>query len=119
MGARLSCIAPEIPVSDLPEGIEFYRTRLGFDLVAEMPAGEYAIVERDDIAIHLFKAESPGHSPVGIHLFTGDLDELQAELDRRGARISQRIARKPWGNRDFRVQDPFGNELKFTGPAGE
>ena len=32
--------------------------------------------------------------PVGIHIFKHDLDELLAELQRRGARVSQEIVRK-------------------------
>ena len=80
----------------------------------EMPGGEYAIVERDGIAIHLFQDVARKHSPVGVHLFTAELEGLRDELLERGARLSQEIVRKPWGNRDFRVRDEFGNELKFT-----
>ncbi len=54
------------------------------------------------------------HRPVGIHIFTEDLDELHAELQERGARVAQGIRRQPWGNRDFRVHDDSGNEIKFT-----
>jgi uncharacterized glyoxalase superfamily protein PhnB len=79
--------------------------KLGFRLVMEMPGGDYAIVERDDIAIHLFQDDTRSHSPVGMHIFTQQLDELHAELQRRGARLSQEIMQKPWGNRDFRVND--------------
>ena len=53
--ATLCRIAPEIPVSNLQESIEYYERQLGFRVVMEMPAGEYAIVERDEIAIHLFR----------------------------------------------------------------
>jgi uncharacterized glyoxalase superfamily protein PhnB len=114
--ARLSRIAPELPVSNLQGSIEYYEQKLGFRLVMEMPAGDYAIVERDDIAIHLFQDDTGSHSPVGIHIFTHQLDELHAELEQRGARLSQEIVRKPWGNRDFRVNDYSGNEIKFTEP---
>ena len=114
--ARLSRIAPELPVSNLQGSIEYYEQKLGFRLVMAMPAGDYAIVERDDIAIHLFHDETRSHSPVGIHIFTHQLDELHAELEQRGARLSQEIVRKPWGNRDFRVNDYSGNEIKFTEP---
>ena len=113
---KLSRIAPELPVADLNNSIEYYEQKLGFKVVAQMPAGDYAIVERDDVAIHLFKEEGRSSSPVGIHIFTGDLDELHAELQKRGARVSQGIIRKPWGNRDFRVHDDSGNEIKFTEP---
>jgi uncharacterized glyoxalase superfamily protein PhnB len=76
-------------------------------------------VERDDIAIHLFRDDSRSRSPVGVHIFTQQLDELHAELERRGARLSQPIVRKPWGNRDFRVNDHSGNEIKFTEPLSD
>ena len=114
--ATLSRIAPELPVLNLRESVKFYQQKLGFRVVMEMPGGDYAIVERDDIAIHLFQDSTRSHSPVGIHIFTDQLDEFRAELDVRGVRPSQEIIRKPWGNRDFRVNDCSGNELKFTEP---
>jgi uncharacterized glyoxalase superfamily protein PhnB len=117
--ARLSRIAPEIPVSNLRGAIEYYEQRLGFAVSMETPGGDYAIVERDGLAIHLFQDDGGSHSPVGIHIFTHELDELHAEIVRRGARLSQPIVRKPWGNRDFRVHDQWGNEIKFTEPLPE
>ena len=117
--AKLSRIAPEIPVSSLRAAIEYYEQKLGFRASMEMPDGDYAIVERDDVAIHLFQDDARSHSPVGVHIFTHDLDELYAELQRRGAHVSQGIIRKPWGNRDFRVNDHSGNEIKFSEPLLE
>lgn len=117
--AKLSRIAPEIPVSDLRRSIEYYEQKLGFEVAMEMPTGDYAIVERDGIALHLFLDGGGRHSPVGMHIFTEQLDELHAELRGRGARLSQPIERKPWGNRDFRVLDESGNEIKFTEPVVE
>jgi len=80
--------------------------------------GDYAIVERDGIALHLFEDAARDHTPAGLHIFTPDLDELHAEFKARGAHFNQEIARKPWGNREFRIGDQSGNELKFTEPAG-
>jgi uncharacterized glyoxalase superfamily protein PhnB len=117
--ARLSRIAPEIPVSDLRSAIEYYEQKLGFKVVMEMPDGSYAIVERDDVAIHLFHDVTRTHSPVGLHVFTQQLDDLQVELQGRGTRLSQEIMHKPWGNRDFRVNDDSGNEIKFTEPLSD
>jgi catechol 2,3-dioxygenase-like lactoylglutathione lyase family enzyme len=109
-------IAPELPVSDLPASIKFYEGKLGFRNVMTMP--DYAIVERDGVAVHLFQTAGAKHSPQSIHVFTDGLDELHAEMRQRGTCLSQEIVRKPWGNRDFRVQDAFGNEIKFTEPLG-
>jgi uncharacterized glyoxalase superfamily protein PhnB len=48
-----------------------------------------------------------------------DLDELHDELRQRGAHVAEGITRKPWGNRDFRVNDYSGNQIKFTEPLVE
>jgi uncharacterized glyoxalase superfamily protein PhnB len=112
--AHLTRIAPEIPVHDLRTSIEYYEQKLGFSVVMNLPDGDYAIVERDEIAIHLFQDDAHSHSPVGVHIFPDQIDELHEELKQRGALITQEIERKPWGNRDFRVNDDSGNILKFT-----
>jgi uncharacterized glyoxalase superfamily protein PhnB len=117
--ARLLRIAPELPAINLKSALAFYEHTLGFRVATQMPGGEYAIIERDGIAIHLFLDPLRAHSPVGIHIFTYELEGLRDDLVERGARLSQEIMRKPWGNRDFRVRDEFGNELKFTEPRAE
>jgi uncharacterized glyoxalase superfamily protein PhnB len=112
--AKLSRVAPELPVSNLRGSLQYYEQKLGFRVAMLMPAGDYAIVERDGVAIHLFQDDTGNHSPAAIHIFTHDLDELHAELQQRGAHLSQGILQKPWGSRDFRVSDDSGNEIKFT-----
>ena len=110
----LTRVAPELPVDKIGEALDHYERCLGFEVAATTPRGDYAIVERDDIAIHLFERGSRRHSPASIHVFTNGLDELYAELVKRGARVTQDIVRQPWGNRDFRVLDLSGNTIKFT-----
>ena len=117
--ARLIRIAPELPAASLKSALAFYEHKLGFRVATEMPGDEYAIVERDGITIHLFGDAARKHTPVGIHIFTNELEGLRDEFKDRGARLSQDIVRKPWGNRDFRVRDEYGNELKFTEPSTE
>jgi uncharacterized glyoxalase superfamily protein PhnB len=82
----------------------------------QMPDGQYTIVERDGAAIHLFQNDDGTQSTVGIHIFTTEIEELHKEFLQRGAILTQGIVKKPWGNRDFRVRDEFGNVLKFTEP---
>jgi uncharacterized glyoxalase superfamily protein PhnB len=115
--SRFMRAAPEVPVADLDEAIAYYSDQLGFRMASRMPGGEYAVVERNDVALHLF---SDGAAPAAIsfHIFVDGLDPLEQELGGRGARITQPVERKPWGTRDFRVVDPFGNEIKFTEPTG-
>ena len=110
----LARIAPELPSADLNAGVAYYQQKLGFKVALWLPENEYAIVERDGVAIHLFTHRGPRPSAMGVHIFTSDLDHFFTELQNSGATITQEIERKPWDNRDFRVRDDFGNELKFT-----
>ncbi|HMG88340.1 MAG TPA: VOC family protein [Terracidiphilus sp.] len=114
--AKLTRLAPELPSANLDDALTYYERKLGFEVVMRLPENEYAIVERDGVAIHLFANSVTKPTAVGVHIFTPDLDQLFAELQATGATITQKIEQKPWGNRDFRVRDEFGNELKFTEP---
>jgi uncharacterized glyoxalase superfamily protein PhnB len=117
--ARLARIAPEFPASNLREAIDYYEKKLGFHVSMQMPSGDYAIVERDSVAIHLFQDDAQGRSPASIHIFTEGLDELYSKFQQRGSRLLQPIVCQLWGNRDFRVRDLSGNEIKFTEALAE
>ncbi|HEX5182446.1 MAG TPA: VOC family protein [Allosphingosinicella sp.] len=104
-------MAPEIPVASVDEAALWYAETLGFRTTMKMPGGDYAIVERDGAALHLFRGEA---AAVSLHIFVGGIEALAEELEARGAPIAQPLTRKPWGARDFRLFDPSGNELKFT-----
>lgn len=108
-----------MPVLNLANAVEYYQARLGFELKMTTPAGDYAVVQRDGVAMHLFAPDAASFHPVSVHIFTSDLDDLHAELKTAGATICQAIEKKPWGNRDFRVSDNSGNVLKFTEPAND
>jgi uncharacterized glyoxalase superfamily protein PhnB len=114
--ARLARIAPELPAANLHAALLFYE-KLGFSLASQTTQRDYAIVERDGVALHLFEDKLHRSAPMGIHVFTPDLAELYEEFADRGLHFTQKIERKPWGNRDFRLKDDFGNELKFTEPV--
>jgi catechol 2,3-dioxygenase-like lactoylglutathione lyase family enzyme len=73
---ELQRIAPELPVSDLRKFREYYEAKLGFRTVMKMPLGDYAVVERDNVTIHLFRT-GKGNAPGSIHIFTDGLDDLQ------------------------------------------
>jgi len=115
--ATLIRLAPELPATSLAASLAYYRDQLGFEIKTILPDRSYAIVERDGMAIHLYANDTC--TGTGLHLFTDGIEPLHDELCQRGAHIIQPVERKPWGNRDFRVADPAGNELKFTEPLVE
>jgi catechol 2,3-dioxygenase-like lactoylglutathione lyase family enzyme len=72
--AKLTRLAPELPSANLDDALTYYERKLGFEAVMRLPENEYAIVERDGLAIHLFTKQATTTTAVGVHIFTSDLD---------------------------------------------
>ena len=113
-------------VNDVVKSVAHYRDVLGFDVVFTW--GEpvfYGGVQRDDVIIHFQAAHrterAAGHGAANI--FVTEVDALYAELQSRGAPILQPPGDRPYGMRDFDVDDPDGNRLTFgmgsTSPAAD
>ena len=111
--ASIIAAAPQFLVEKLENSLDFYEQRLGFsrDFVYE---GFYASVSRDRAVIHLkcapkLEAER-AHRRAGEHLdayvVVSGVEELHRELTRRGASITRPLEQRPWGTRDFYVEDP-------------
>lgn len=103
-------------VGDVLKSVAHYRDILGFDVA--FTYGEpvfYGGVTRDDVTIHFQAAHrtkrAAGHGAVNI--FVTEVDALHAELASRGALIVQPPGDRPYGMRDFDLDDPDGNRLTF------
>ena len=121
--ARLTSFAPQFLVTDLEGAIAYYRDKLGFAFGE--PYGEfYAIGERDGLELHLKEAPRlPGereHRRDNEHLdaYAGveDVAAMYEECRERGASIVKPLGNRPWGMRDFYVEDPEGHIIAFSGP---
>ena len=109
-------IFPVFAVADLEEAVEFYCAKLGFERVWSFgePAHR-AGVAKDGIEIHLDAQRAgapPGPSVVYCHM--DDAAAYYRELQSRGLTFALELEDRPWGMRDFRIQDPFGNRLGFA-----
>src|SRR6266849_1096526 len=51
---RMLHAVPALPVQDIPRSVTFYRDKLGWTVVHQQPG--FAIVERDQVALHLWAA---------------------------------------------------------------
>ena len=117
----ISTAAPQFLVADLAEAIAFYQANLGFrcDFVYE---DFYASVSRDGATIHLKcapKLEADrAHRRAGEHLDAylpvSGIEELHTEFTGRGTAIAKPLEVRPWGVRDFYVEDPDGYILCFS-----
>ena len=119
--ASISAAAPQFLVERLDEALAFYEQRLGFerDFVYE---GFYAGVSRDGAVIHLKcapklqaeRAHRRSEEHLDAYLAVSGVRELYDEFVRRGAPIAKPLEQRPWGQRDFYVEDPDGYILCFS-----
>ncbi len=101
---------PELPVEDVVRAQRHYSEALGFQIGWLDPGGGIGAVSRDHVAI-FFRQRSRPFEPVVHWIFAADIDATYDELRASGARIVEPLERKPWGLRQFTVEDLDGNRF--------
>ena len=109
---KLGPAVPELPVSDVELAQQHYREKLGFKIGWIDPSKNIGSVSRDDTVIFFRKRSSP-FEPFVSWIFAPDIDATYDELKSRGARIVEPLETKPWGLRQFTVEDIDGNRFYF------
>lgn len=118
---RLTSLAPQFLVDDLPRAIEYYE-KLGFTF-GEPWEGFYAIGRLDGLELHLKEAPKNAaerkYRRENEHLdAAAGVDGIESFYERcvaNGAQILKPLAPTEWGTRDFYVEDPEGYIIAFGG----
>lgn len=130
----LNCITPSFIVDDLQASIDFYCSKLGFE-IRYKGGGDaqcedfWAFVGRDGIMVS-FKRVSPeihpqpNHSrhewaPWDAYINVSDPDALYAEYVGRGVPMHRELADTSDGLRAFQVMDNSGYMLCFGRPLAD
>jgi len=103
---------PELPVEDVERSQQLYRDVLGFEIGCLYPGGDIGSVSSDNGAIFFRKRARP-FEPAVHWIFAADIDATYEELRSRGARIVEPLEKKPWGLRQFTLEDIDGNRFYF------
>ena len=114
-------IAPVFFTMDIPRTLAYYKDKLGFtSLGTWQDPPVYAIVARDQHAIHFRCAEPPAHNPgkysdelLDAYVFIEDADALYSEYAARGVEFTRGLETMPWHCREFVVKDCDGRLLAF------
>jgi catechol 2,3-dioxygenase-like lactoylglutathione lyase family enzyme len=114
-------IAPQFFTVDIPRTLAYYEAKLGFKCVGTwQDPPVYAIVARDQQAIHFRYAEPPTAHPdkyseelLDAYVTVGDIDSLYAEYAARSVEFTRGLANMPWDVREFVVKDCDGRLLAF------
>ena len=105
-------LVPELPVADVERAQQHYRDALGFEIGWLYSGGEIGAVSRGNVAIFFRKTNPPFEAAVHW-VFAEDLDATYKELKSLGANIVEPLEKKPWGLRQFTVEDIDGNRFYF------
>ncbi len=120
-------VIPSVRVGDMPGALRFYREVLGFDVERGGPEDSNCALKHGDARLMLETAAdhygdaynaairerlgSP--SPHALYIEADDLEALHGRVEAGGARVVDPLAERPWGQREFTVEDPEGNWLTF------
>ncbi len=114
-------IAPQFFTTDIPGTLAYYKDKLGFEYVGTwQDPPVYAIMSRDQHAIHFRCAEPPTSNPdkyadelLDAYLRVDDADLLYPEYGANGVEFTRELADTPWHSREFVVKDCDGRLLAF------
>ncbi len=114
-------IAPLFFTEDIPTTLAYYKNKLGFECLGTWHNPPvYAIVARDQKAIHFRCAAPPTPNPdkyrdelLDAYVFVEDADALYAEFAGHGVEFTRELANTPWHSREFVLKDCDGRLLAF------
>lgn len=101
---------PELPVADVVRAQQHYRDALGFEI--GWLDDEIGAVSRGSVAI-FFRKRTPPFEPTVHWVFAEEIDATYRELQASGAKIVEPLETKPWGLRQFTVEDLDGHRFYF------
>ena len=126
MGATMVLLRaiPALPIADIDQAVALYAARLGFE--ARHREASFAIVNRDEVEIHLWLANGAPGSGAEPHLagsascrirVTG-LGALSEEYRGQGViHPNGELRAQWWGDSDFTISDQDHNAIAFSEPA--
>lgn len=120
----MNAIIPLIKCKDMKESISFYVNILDFQLQGTWPetgSPSFSILIREGAEIYL--STYPGDGTFGnvVSIIVDNVDELFNKLIAKGLHttykkespVHQHPVNQTWGNREFYVDGPDGNTLRY------
>ena len=124
-------VTPYLVVRGAAEAIEFYKKVFGAVEVtrfpdgarighAELRIGKSTVMLADEYPEHqIVGPRALGGSPVRLQVETRDVDAVAARAKAGGAKILQPPTDQNYGERNTKLEDPFGHVWIFSAPLGK
>ena len=126
--ARLTSSSAVLLIADIDRSVAYYRDMLAFDCHVHGDPPNFVTASRDDVGVLMALCDDPSKivpnwKIVGamwnVYIRVDDVDEIYAELLRRGVPIDYSLYNAPHGFREFGVTDPDGHDIAFGQPIGD
>jgi len=113
------------------QGRNFYVETLGFDhlmgVLGKDGQLDFVTVAMSGARLMFTRPQGAGAAvsaggkkqPVEIYLEVGDVEAYHAQLKKKGVKITEGLTTQWWGDRTFKVLDPYGYEIWFFQNVGE
>ncbi len=118
---------PYLSIKGAAAAIEFYKKAFGATEAtrmagpdgrighAEILIGKARIMLADEHPeINFLSPRTLGGSPVSIHMYVADVDQLAAQAEAAGAKVLRAVADQFYGDRSGSFEDPFGHVWNFA-----
>jgi len=115
--AELTKVRCVLAVLDLDAAVEYYTSVLGMSV--DFTAPGWAFLSRGAFRLMLghcadaAPAHELGDHSYFVYVTVEAIDEFFGEVVANGATLTQRLADKPWGMREFGVRTPEGHRIMF------
>lgn len=120
--AGYHAVTPYLSIRGAAQAIDFYRKAFGAKEVMRMPGpggsvghaeikiGDSKIMLADEYeAIGFLSPKARGGTTVTIHVYVKDVDNVVAQAQAAGAKITRPIEDMFYGDRTGSLEDPFGH----------
>lgn len=109
---------PVLRITDEPKARAFYGDFLGFEIAWDHRFKEgfpiyMGLTLGDEIEIHLTEHSGDADPGGACYLRIDDVRTLYERLKALDHEFDEEIHEQPWGMRELRIIDPFGNRVKF------
>lgn len=115
--ADLTHVRCVLAVQDLAVSVAYYTRVLGMSM--DFTAPGWAFLSRGTFRVMLgecaaaMPAHETGDHSYFVYVTVEGIDELYGELVGNSATLTQKLADKPWGMREFGVRTPDGHRIMF------
>lgn len=109
-----------IEVADIGQAQGFYETLLGQNGRPQM--GQRCYFEAGGVTLQVVQTAAPHTAAKALYFLTADLDALHGRASELGCLAKDQVhgepagqpVVRPWGERSFYADDPWGNPLCFV-----